>query len=298
MAEIKAQNQGLSITGIKKRYQQSNFRKILQDKFGLLGFILILFLVLLAVFAPLIAPYGINEIDVMNKLSAPSASNLFGTDHLGRDTFSRIIMGSRIVLLVSISTTAFGVFLAIILGVLSGYASDRVGNTLLIFFDIIKSFPALLFAITVLAFTGPSIINLILIIGITRFPGYARLIRAQTLRAREKEYVMAANAIGASPIKVMYKHILPNVIGPVFIQAAMDIPVVITFEAVLSFLGLGTPPPTPSWGSILRVGYSYIRTSPWLVIFGGLALIVATLGFTLFGEALRDNFDPKLRKNY
>ena len=285
------------LNNIIKWYKQSDFRRIFRDKFGLLGFLLIVFLIFVAIFAPYIAPYGINEIDVSNKLAAPSANNIFGTDHLGRDTFSRIIMGSRIVLLVSISTTGFGVIVALILGVISGYASERIGNLLLIFFDIIKSFPALLFAITILALTGPSTLNLILIIGFTRFPAYARLIRAQTLRVREKEYVLAASAVGASSAKIMYKHILPNVIGPVFIQAAMDIPVVITFEAVLSFLGLGTPPPSPSWGRILKLGYSYIRSSPWLVIFGGLALIIATLGFTLFGEALRDNFDPKLKKN-
>jgi peptide/nickel transport system permease protein len=278
-------------------YKKSNLRKILSEPFGMIGFILILLLIIIALLAPVIAPYGSNDIDVMNRLAAPTAEHIFGTDHLGRDTFSRIIYGSRIVLLVSILTTSFGVILALIFGVISGYSSEKVGNALLIFFDIIKSFPALLFAITVLALTGPSMLNLILIIGITRFPAYARLIRAQTLRVKEKEYVIAAKAIGASTISIMYKHILPNVIGPVFIQAAMDIPVVITFEAVLSFIGLGTPPPTPSWGTILKTGYSYIRTSPWIVIFGAIALILATLGFTLFGEALRDNLDPKLKRS-
>ncbi len=138
--------------------------------------------------------------------------------------------------------------------------------------------------------------TLIIVIGITTFPGYARLIRAETLRVKEEEYILAAKALGCSKHLIMFRHILPNAIGPLFIQAAMDIPVVITYEAALSFLGLGVPPPAPSWGAILRTGYLYIRISPWLVIFGGIVLVLATLGFTLFGEALRDTLDPKLRK--
>jgi len=274
------------------KFKRSTFYKIISEPFGFIGFGLVIILAVIAIFAPIIAPYNPNEIDVINKLESPSSEHILGTDHLGRDTLSRLIYGSRIVLVVSVLTISFGILLALIFGVIAGYSSMMVGNAMLVFFDIIKSFPALLFAITVLALTGPSMVNLIIIIGITRFPAYARLIRAQTLRIRKKEYVMAANAIGASKMSVMYKHILPNVVGPIFIQAAMDIPVVITFEAALSFLGLGTPPPTPSWGTILKIGYSYIRTCPYMVIFGGVALILATLGFTLFGEALRDNLDP------
>ncbi len=281
---------------IFSKYKKSTFHKIISEPFGFIGFVLVVLLIIIAIFVPAISPYDPNEIDIASRLSEPTAKHLLGTDHLGRDTLSRLLYGSRVVLIVSVLTISFGILLALIFGVVAGYSSETVGNTLLIFFDIIKSFPALLFAITVLALTGPSIVNLIIIIGITRFPAYARLIRAQTLRVRKQEYVMAASAIGASKMSIMYKHILPNVIGPIFIQAAMDIPVVITIEAALSFLGLGTPPPTPSWGTILKTGYSYIRTCPYMVIFGGAALILATLGFTLFGEALRDNLDPKLRR--
>jgi peptide/nickel transport system permease protein len=277
-------------------FNDSNFKKIFYDPLGLLGFLLILSLILVAIFAPLIAPYSPSDIDIANRLATPSNSHFFGTDNLGRDVFSRLVYGSRIALTVPILTISFGIVLAIVLGLIAGYSSERVGNIFLILFDIIKSFPALLFAMTIIALTGSNLFVLIIIIGITRFPAYARLIRAQTLRVKGKEYVIAAKAIGASIFKIMFKHILPNVIGPIFIQAAMDIPVVITFVAALSFLGLGVPPPTPSWGTIIKTGYSYIRIAPWMVIFGGLVLIWATLGFTLFGEALRDNLDPRLNR--
>jgi len=277
-------------------FNDSNFKKIFKDPLGLMGFLLILSLILVAIFAPIIAPYSPSDIDISNRLNSPSSNHWFGTDNLGRDVFSRLVYGSRIALTVPILTISFGIILAIILGLIAGYSSERVGNSFLILFDIIKSFPALLFAMTIIALTGSNLFVLIIIIGITRFPAYARLIRAQTLRVKGKEYVIAAKAIGASVFKIMYKHILPNVIGPIFIQAAMDIPVVITFVAALSFLGLGVPPPTPSWGTIIKTGYSFIRIAPWMVIFGGLVLIWATLGFTLFGEALRDNLDPRLNR--
>ena len=278
------------------KYRNSNIKKILSDPFGMIGFCLVLGVLLIAVFAPFIAPYSPNEIDVMNKLTGPSAKHWFGTDHLGRDVMSRIVFGSRVVLKVSVLTIAFGIVLGIFFGIMAGYSSDTIGSIFLVNFDIIKSFPPILFAMTMIAMTGPSMWMLIIIIGITRFPSYARLIRAETLRVKELDYVAAARAVGAPSFSVMFKHILPNVVGAVFIQAAMDIPVVITYTATLSFLGLGVTPPKPSWGMIIKTGYSYIRTSPWMVIFGGLALMLFTLGFTFLGESLRDNLDPKLQK--
>lgn len=279
-----------------KQALRTFFRRIFSEPLGLAGFILVALIILIAILAPLLAPHDPFEIDPLNRLTGPSRDYLLGTDNLGRDTLSRLIYGARIALLVSLSAISFGVVLALFFGITAGYSSQTIENLLLIFFDIIKSFPALLLAITIIALTGPSLFMLIMIIGVTRFPAYARLIRAQTLRVRDREYVLAAEALGCSRFLIMFRHILPNVVGSVFIQAAMDIPVVITFEAGLSFLGLGVPPPTPSWGAILRTGYRYIRTSPSMVIYGGLVLIFATLGFTLFGEALRDALDPKLRR--
>lgn len=281
---------------LKKKLKKTFVFKLLAEPLGFLGAILVFFIVVVAIFAPFLAPADPDAIDTLNRLSGPTRENLAGTDNLGRDLLSRLIFGSRIALTVSLLSIVFGVFLGLFLGVLAGYAGGYLDGALLILFDVIKAFPALLLAITIIAITGPNFTILVIIIGVTRFPAYARLVRAQTMRVKENEYILAAKGLGGSTLRIMFKHIFPNVLGPVFIQAAMDIPIVITFEAGLSFLGLGVPPPAPSWGAILRTGYTFIRTSPWMVIFGGITLMITTLGFTLFGEALRDVLDPKLRK--
>lgn len=280
----------------KKRGKRSFFKKIASEPLGLVGLFLVFSIFFVAIFAPFLAPHDPLEINVFNKLASPSSTHLLGTDHLGRDILSRLIYGSRIALLVALPAIFFGLILGLITGMIAGYSSERINNSIVVMFDIIRSIPALIFAITIITLTGPSMFVLPVIMGVTRFPSYGRLIRAQTMRVKENEYIIASKALGAPTYLILFKHILPNVIGPLFIQGAMDIPVMITFEAGLSFLGLGVPPPTPSWGAILRNGYSYIRTAPEMVIYGGLVLILATLGFTIFGETLRDVLDPKLSK--
>lgn len=273
-----------------------NLRRVVKDPMGMLGTIIVLIIFISAIFSPQLAPHNPMEIDVVNQLEGSSAQYLLGTDDLGRDILSRIIFGSRIALQVAIPAIIFGVILGIILGIIAGYSSRYIDSAMIIFFDILRSLPAIIFAITVLAVIGPSMYILPVVMGITRVPIYGRLIRASTMRVRENEYVMASKAIGTPTYKIMARHILPNVVGPLFIQAAMDIPIMITFEAGLSFLGLGVPPPNPSWGHILRVGYLNVRAAPHIVVYGGIALILATLGFTLLGERLRDVFDPKLQR--
>lgn len=263
---------------------------------GAVGFAAVVLIIAVAVFAPWLAPYSPEAIDIVNRFSAPSSEHLLGTDQLGRDVLTRLLYGTRIALLASLPAILLGVLLGLVFGVAAGYFSGAVDNTLIVFFDIIRSFPALLFAIAIITLTGPSLPMVILIIGITRFPAYARVIRAQTYKTREEEFVLAARSLGGSDVRIMGRHLLPNVIAPVFIQAAMDIPVVITFEASLSFLGLGVPPPAPSWGSTLREGYLYARNAPWLITFGSITLVVATLGFTFFAESLRDAFDVRIRE--
>ncbi len=281
---------------IWRRFRRSSLGKLLCQFSGALGTTLIVSIIAVAIFAPYLTPYDPNTIDVFNKLAGPSKTHIMGTDDLGRDLFTRVLYGSRIALLVSLPAIAIGMVIAMLLGVIAGYGPSWVGSFLLILFDSVRAFPTIIFAITIMALTGGANLSiLIAVIGVTRFPGYSRLIRVQTLRVKENDYISAAQAMGCSYLRIVFKHILPNAIGPLFIQAAMDIPVVITIEAGLSFLGLGVPPPTSSWGAILRTGYAYVRISPWMVVFGGLALIVATLGFTLLGETLRDVFDPKLR---
>lgn len=281
--------------GALARLRRLPIARVFKDASGLAGGIFVTLIVALAIFAPWITPYAPDQIDVFNRLSPPTAEHWLGTDQLGRDTFTRLVYGARIALLVALPAVMSGAVLGLALGLVAGYFGGAVEGFLLMFFDIIRSFPALLFAIAIIALTGPSLMMVIVIMALTRFPSYGRLIRAQTLKAREEEYITASQALGSSSSRVMFRHLLPNVIAPLFIQAAMDIPVVITFEAGLSFLGLGVAPPTPSWGSMLREGYSYVRASPWLVTFGSMFLIVATLGFTFFAEALRDAFDVKLR---
>lgn len=271
-------------------------QKVFKDFFGRLGFFLIVFVFLIAIFAPFLSPFDPDEVNVINKLAAPSRTNLMGTDHLGRDVLSRILYGSRISLAISIAAVTFASIIGTVLGMISGYGSEALDHVLRTFFDIIRSFPALIFAIAVIIMLGTSgIPTLTIVIGFTYFPRYARLIRAQTLRVKKQEYLISAKAIGQSDIKIMFKHILPNIKGPMFIMAAMDIPSIIAFEAGLSFLGLGVNPPTPSWGTILRNGYLNIRHSPWMIVFGGGMLIFVTLGFTFLGEALRDAYDPRLK---
>lgn len=280
------------------RYRKSLLRRLLSEYSGITGLALVTIVVILAIFSPQIAPYDPTGIDIPSKLESPSAKHPMGTDHLGRDLLSRLIFGARIALIVSIPAILFGMVFASILGTICGYSRGFLGSVILVAFDTVRSFPTILFAIAILAMSGgSSITTLIVVLGITRIPTFGRVVRAQTIRVRGNEYVLAAQSIGASTPRILIRHILPNAIGPVFIQGAMDIPVMITFEAALSFLGLGVQPPTPSWGAILQVGYDYIRTTPWIVIFGGLFLAVTTLGFTLLGEALRDNLDPRLRKD-
>ncbi len=286
------------INRLVKSYKTGMLRRVLSSFSGTLGLVLIVVIVIIAIFAPQLAPYNPTRIDVTNRLAGPSAKHPFGTDQLGRDLLSRLIFGSRIALLVSLPAIGLGVLVGIMLGTIAGYSGGNLDNLMLFFFDTIRAFPPLLLAITIITLTGGSnLIVLIVVLGITRFPGYGRLVRAQSAQVSKREFVMASEAAGSSTPRTLFKHIFPNAIGPVFINAAMDIPVIITFAAALSFLGLGVPPPIPGWGRILRSGYSYIRTSPWMVVFSAIFLVMATLGFTFLGEALRDALDPKLKKS-
>ncbi len=280
---------------IKNTYKESFLRRVISRPLGAIGFILVCVVILTAIFAPYLAPHDPYSINTANRLSEPSDEHLLGTDNIGRDNLSRILYGSRIALIASLPAILMGLLLAIVIGVSAGYYSGRLDNIIITFLDIIASFPHLILAMAMLAFLGPSLPLLIIIMAIVRFPRYARVMRAQTIRIKEKEYFEGAKAMGVPTIIIFLRYILPNTIGPVFIQAAMDIPAVITFEAGLSFIGLGVPPPAPSWGNILKIGYDYIRVAPWMVIYSGIALMVATLAFALFGEALRDAIDPKLR---
>ena len=260
------------------------------------GLLLVILIVFGAVGADLIAPYDYKKLDVKARLSGPTAAHILGTDNLGRDTFSRSLYGGRVALSVALVSVSLSLFIGLVLGMIAGYGPRKLDNVLLLFFDAVRSFPTIMFALAVITVVGPSLYTVIAVVVITTVPGYARIVRTQTLTLKSAEFIVAERALGAGTLRVMFSHIVPNVIAPLLILASMDIPVVITIEAGLSFLGLGVKPPTPSWGSILSTGYSFIRDTPWMVVAGGLPLILTTLGFTFLGEALRDVFDPKLKK--
>jgi peptide/nickel transport system permease protein len=227
-------------------------------------------------------------------LQGPSAQYPLGTDHLGRDLLSRIIYGARIALVVAVPAVTIALIGGIILGLIAGYAGGVIDDVAVVFMDSLQAFPAVILALAILALLGSSLVNVILVIGLAWIPGYARITRAQVLSAKQNQYVEVERSLGASQKRILGVHILPNILAPLLILAAMDLPVVITFEAGLSFLGLGVRPPTPSWGVILSDGFNFIRQSPWPIFWAGLTLIIVTLGFTLFGETLRDVLDPRL----
>jgi peptide/nickel transport system permease protein len=267
---------------------------VLRRPLGALGFLIVLIFMLTVIFAPILAPYDYAQQDIPNMLQGPSSKYLLGTDHVGRDLLSRIIHGSRIALGVAVPAVGIALTGGVVLGLISGYTGGVVDDVVLVVIDSLKAFPAVILALTILALLGPSLINVIIVIGLAWIPGYARIARAQVLSAKQNVYVEAERSLGATTWRIVLVHILPNILAPLLILAAMDLPVVITFEAGLSFLGLGVRPPTPSWGVILSDGFNFIRQSPWPITWAGLTLIITTLGFTLFGEALRDVLDPRL----
>ena len=260
------------------------------------GVTLVAVFVLAALLAPFIAPHDPARVDLPSRLQPASTAHWFGTDELGRDIFSRIIFGARISMLVGACVVAGSLLLGIIFGSIAGY----YGGTIDRFFNIVVmnaflSFPGILLAIAFVAFLGPGIFNLILALCIGGWVGYARLVRAQVLAAREKEYVEAARALGASDVRVLTRHILPNIIQPVIVQAAIGMAGAVLAEATMSFLGLGVPPPTASWGSMLNDGRSHLFDSPHLVLIPAAAVMLAVLSFNFIGDAFRDLLDPRSR---
>jgi len=267
---------------------------VLRRPLGALGFLIVLGFLLMVVLAPLLAPYDYARQDTSRLLEGPSHDHLLGTDHIGRDLLSRIIYGSRIALGTAIPSVAIALVGGVLLGLLAGYFGGAADDVIVVILDSVKAFPAVILALAILALLGPSLINEILVIGLAWIPGYARVTRAQVMSARHDLYVEAERSLGATNSRIVLRHILPNILAALLILAAMDLPVVITFEAGLSFLGLGVRPPTPSWGVILSEGFNFIRQSPWPITWAGITLLLTTLGFTLFGETLRDVLDPRL----
>ncbi|MBL8581147.1 MAG: ABC transporter permease [Rhizobiaceae bacterium] len=262
---------------------------------GALGLVMVLLVVAAALFADL-SPYSPSGMSPRERFAEPSLLHWLGTDHLGRDLFTRVLYGARIALTVALVSTGISLVGGLMLGMAAGYGPRWLDSALLLLFDALRSFPTVMLALALVTLTGPSLYAVVAVVVIATLPGYARVIRAQTMALKNTEFILAARALGSPAPRILLVDVMPNLIGPLLILVSMDIPVVITIEAGMSFLGLGVRPPTPSWGTILNDGYSFIRESPWPAIAGGLPIVIATLGFTFLGETLRDRFDPRLRK--
>lgn len=272
-------------------------KRISSDPLGLMGLCLVVLMVVSALGASIFAPYDPIALNIMDRLQGPSSSHLLGTDQLGRDLFSRVLYGGQVALKVALISIGAALSIGVVLGMIAGFGPRWLDNVIMLFFDTIRSFPTVMFALATVALVGPSLGTVIMVIVVTSIPTYGRVVRTQTLIIKSREFVMAERVMGASLVRMLSVHILPNVVGPLLILASMDIPTVIALEAGLSFLGMGVKPPTPSWGSILNDGYTLIRNTPWPIIAGSVPLILVTLGFTFLGESLRDQLDPKLRKS-
>ncbi len=272
-------------------------KRICGDPLGLVGLFLVALMVLSAVLASVIAPYDPIALNIIDRLQGPSFKHLLGTDQLGRDLFSRVLFGGQVALKIALISISIALCIGVVLGMIAGFGPRWLDNIIMLLFDTIRSFPTVMFALATVALVGPSLSTVVVIIVITSIPTYGRVVRTQTLSIKSNEYIQAELAMGASTFRILSMHLLPNVVGPLFILASMDIPTVIALEAGLSFLGMGVKPPTPSWGSILNDGYNLIRNTPWPIIAGSIPLVLVTLGFTFLGESLRDLIDPKLRKS-
>ena len=262
---------------------------------GLIGGALVGAFVLLALVAPWLAPYDPVAADFADVLSPPSWRHVFGTDDIGRDILSRVVHGSRISLEAGLFTVAVALAVGLPLGLAAGFVGGRVDNVIMRAIEVILSFPTLVLALGITAILGPKLIHALFAIGIVFVPHFARLIRAQVLSVKENDYVTAATALGARDVRVVWLHILPNCLAPLFVQSTYSVSFAILTEAALSFLGLGTQPPTPSWGIMLASGRGYLEQAPWLGAFPGLAIFLTVLGFNLLGDGLRDALDPRLK---
>lgn len=270
------------------------FRRLRRDPGTAFGLVVVGALAVLFVFGPWIAPYGFAEQNIGSRLQGPSLEHLLGTDHLGRDLLSRLIYGVRIELSVAVPAVLGGMVLGILLGLPAGFLGGRTDTAILVVLDTLHALPTIVLAMTLLVLLGNSLGSVVIVLAISLAPSFARVARASVFAVRNSAYVEAQRILGASTLRIMARHVLPNIIPPLFLLVAISLPSAIAVETGLSFLGLGVRPPTPSWGVILADGFKQVRSAPWAVIWTCLTLGVTTLGCTLLGEGLRDVLDPRL----
>ncbi len=282
----------------KKRSQMSDvWRRLRKSNTAIMGLVLIAIFLCLAIFAPFIADYEDDalKMNVRERLQSPGLGHWFGTDELGRDIFARIVYGTRISLFVGIISVSIALTLGGTLGAIAGYYGGRIDNAIMRVLDVLLAIPTVLLAITIVAALGASILNLMIAVGVSNIPGFARVVRAAVLSVKDQEFIEAARAIGAKDHTIILKHVLPNSMAPIIVFATLKVASAIMATSALSFLGLGIQPPTPEWGSMLAGGRTYIRDHMYIVLYPGMAIVLAVLSLNLVGDGLRDALDPKLK---
>ncbi|MFD1018343.1 ABC transporter permease [Thalassobacillus hwangdonensis] len=271
-------------------------QRLIEDKVGLSGFIGMLIVIIIAVFAPVIAPYGPEKMFTEHTLEAPSSQFLFGTDEFGRDIFSRIVFGAQVSLKVGLIAVGIGALAGLFFGVISGYFQGKIDQIIMRVMDVFFAFPDILLALTIIAVLGPNLRNTMIAIGIVFTPVFTRLVRSAVMSVKENEYLTSAVAIGVHPVKIIIRHITPNIMAPFIVQVTLALSGAILTEAALSFLGLGVQPPNPSWGVMLNASRTYMEFAPWTILFPVGAIVFTIFCFNLLGDSLRDILDPKLKQ--
>jgi len=270
-------------------------KRLQRQPLSILSGAIVTILILTAIFGSMLSPYDPNNIDMGNRFASPSMTHPFGTDDFGRDILSRVIVGARVSLMVGLIAVGISAIVGSFFGLLAGYTGRVIDEVIMRAMDILFAFPAILLAIAIMAALGRGVGNAMIAIGIVYIPIFARIARGSVLTVREEEFVEAARAIGSTDSRIMYKHIFPNILSPIIVEITLSLSFAILAEAALSFFGLGTQPPDPSWGRMLSEGRAYFQQSAWLAIFPGLAIMLTVLGFNLLGDGLRDALDPRLK---
>ncbi|NQF14579.1 ABC transporter permease subunit [Brevibacillus sp. HB1.3] len=272
------------------------YRKLRKNKLAMVGGCIVIFYIAIALLAPFIAPHDPYEIDLVNKLKSPSSEHWMGTDDKGRDVLSRLLYGTQLSMSVGFVAVFIGAFFGIILGLLSGYYGGWVDTIISRIIDVLLAFPGILLSLAIVSALGPSLFNVMIAVGIFSIPVFARIVRGSTLTVKKLEYIDAIRSLGANDFTIIFRHIFPNILSPIIVQATMRLATAILSAAGLSFLGLGAQPPLPEWGAMLSNGRDFLFTAPHLAMFPGFAIATLVLGFNIFGDGLRDALDPRMKQ--
>lgn len=286
---------------LKKRSPQLEafrtvMKRLYKNKAAVIGGVIIVFFILVAIFGPLIIKTDPNYQEILNKLQPPSKEHWFGTDNFGRDIFSRIIHGAGLTLTVGFLSVAIGGIVGVVLGIVAGYYGGLIDTITMRVMDVLLAFPGILLALAIVSVLGGSIQNVILAVGIFSVPAFARIVRGSTLQVKKLEYIDAVRSLGASDTRIIFRHILPNIMSPIIVQATMRVATAILTASGLAFLSLGAPPPTPEWGAMLNDGRTYMHNASHMVLIPGMMIVIVVLAFNIFGDGLRDALDPKMKQ--